>query len=163
MTAWSAGGHRLQQTLPAALILGLACSVAYVSFDVEDSEPYLFPRLVSLGLVLLALAALVQAAGAKVVSAGAATSDGLTLAIVKAIVPALVVMGGFVFWAVESLGMYTASTAAFFLIVVLYDPSPHTEIRSWLKRIVVTAGFMAVMYGLFAMLLKVQTPRGWLI
>ena len=158
MTPPSAGGHRLQQTLPAALILGLACSVAYVSFDVDDPEPYLFPRLVSLGLVLLALIALAQAAGGR-----AATGRGLTLDIVRAIVPALVVMGGFVFLAVEALGMYAASTAAFFLIVVLYDPSPHTEILSWLKRIVVTAGFMAVMYGLFAMLLKVQTPRGWLI
>lgn len=158
MTPSSTGGHRLQQTLPAALILGLACWVAYVSFNVEDPEPYLFPRLVSLVLVLLALVALVQAASGRAV-----TGRGLTLDIVKAIVPALVVMGGLVFWAVESLGMYAASTAAFFLIVVLYDPSPHTEIRSWLKRIAVTAGFMAVMYALFAMLLKVQTPRGLLI
>ena len=163
MTPSSAGGHRLQQTLPAALILGLAGWVAYVSFNVDDPEPYLFPRLVSMGLVLLALVALAQAANARVVSASAATGRGLTLGIVKAIVPALVVMGGFVFWAVEALGMYAASTAAFLLIVVLYDPSPHAEIRSWLKRFAVTAGFMAVMYGLFAMLLKVQTPRGWLI
>ena len=158
MTTSSAGGSRVQQTLPAALILGLACWVAYVSFNVDDPQPYLFPRLVSLGLVLLALVALVQA-----VSGRAVTGHGLSLDIVKAIVPALVVMGGLVFWAVEALGMYAASTAAFFLIVVLYDPSPHTEIRSWLKRIAVTAGFMAVMYGLFAMLLKVQTPRGLLI
>ena len=158
MTTSSAATSRVQQTLPAALILGLACWVAFISFNVEDPEPYLFPRLVSLALVLVALLALIQALGGKT-----ATGSGLNLGIVKAIIPALVVMGAFVFYAVEALGMYTASTAAFFLIVVLYDPSPHTEIRSWLKRIVVTAGFMAVMYGLFAMLLKVQTPRGLFI
>ena len=158
MTPSSAGGRRVQQTLPAALILGLACSVAYVSFNVDDPEPYLFPRLVSLALVLLALVALVQAAGGRT-----AAGHGLTLDIVKAIIPALVVMGGLVFWAVEFLGMYAASSAALFLVVALYDPSPHTEFRSWLKRIAVTAGFMAVMYGLFAMLLKVQTPRGLFI
>ena len=159
MTPSRAGGHRVQQTVPSVLILGLACWVAYVSFNVDDPEPYLFPRLVSLGLVLLAVVALVQAAA----GGGTATGRGLTLDVARAILPALVVMGGYVFHAVESLGMYTASTVAFFLIVVLYDPSPHTEIRSWLKRIAVTAGFMAVMYGLFAMLLKVQTPRGLFI
>ena len=158
MTPTGAGGHRVRRTLPSALILGLACWVAYVSFNVDDPEPYLFPRLVSLGLVLLALMAVVQAAGD-----GAVVGRGLTLGVVRAIVPALVVMGGYVFFAVESLGMYAASTAAFFLVVVLHDPSPHTELRSWLKRIAVTAGFMAVMYGLFAMLLKVQTPRGLFI
>ena len=44
---------RLQQSLPAALIVGLAVWVAYVSFNVDDPEPYLFPRLVSVGLVFL--------------------------------------------------------------------------------------------------------------
>ena len=158
MTTSGAGGNRVRHALPSALILGLACWVAYVSFNVDDPEPYLFPRLVSLGLVLLAIIAIVQAvADGRVVS-----RHGLSLDVVKAIIPVLVVMGGYVFWAVESLGMYAASTAAFFLVVVLYDPSPHSGVRPWLKRVAVTAGFMAVMYGLFAMLLKVQTPRGLL-
>jgi hypothetical protein len=30
---------------------------------------------------------------------------------------------------------------------------------SWVKRIIATAVFIAVMYGLFALLLKVYTPR----
>ena len=158
MTTSGAEGNRVQQILTTTLILALACWVAYISFNVEDPEPYLFPRLVSLGFVLFAFVALIQT-----ISGRTAAGHGLTVGSVKAIIPALVVMGGFVFYAVESLGMYAASSAAFFLIVVLYDPSPHTEFRSWLKRIAVTAGFMAVMYGLFALLLKVQPPRGWLI
>lgn len=155
MSTPEAGANRVQQALPAALIVGLAAWVAFISFNVDDPEPYLFPRLVSVGLVILALLALFQAVGGK-----GLTGQGISLGVVKAILPALVVMAVFVFYAVELLGMYTASAAAFLVIFVLYDPSPHTELRTWIKRIVVTAGFMAVMYGLFALLLKVQTPRG---
>lgn len=155
MNSQFAGSNRVQQTLPPALFLGLSVWVAYISFAVDDPEPYLFPRLVSVGLVVLALLALVQA-----ISGKSQTGQGLTFGIAKAIFPALIVMAAFVFYAIEFLGMYTASAATFLVIFTLYDPAPHTEIRSWIKRIVITAGFMAVMYGLFALLLKVQTPRG---
>jgi hypothetical protein len=57
------------------------------------------------------------------------------------------------------LGFYTASTITFFILLSLYDPAPHREMRSWIKRIIITAGFLAVMYGLFAALLNVYTPR----
>jgi len=40
------------------------------------------------------------------------------------------------------------------------DPASHTDIKSWIKRLLVTSGFMAVIYALFTLLLKVQTPRG---
>jgi hypothetical protein len=147
--------NRLQQSLPAALIVGLAVWVAYVSFNVDDPEPYLFPRLVSVGLVFLSGLALFQAITGK-----GQPTEGLNTEIAVNIAPALVVMAGFVFYAVEFLGMFTASTLAFLLVQILYDPSPHTEAKTWVRRIIVTAGFMAVMYGLFSLLLKVQTPRG---
>jgi len=44
-------------------------------------------------------------------------------------------------------------------LLSLYDPASHRELKSWGKRIIITACFMAVMYGLFAKLLKVYTPR----
>ena len=75
------------------------------------------------------------------------------------ILPGLLVMLIFVFWAAKALGFYTASTIAFFILLSLYDPAPHGEVRTWGKRIIITAGFLAVMYGLFAMLLGVFTPR----
>lgn len=149
------GTARLQQSVPAALIVGLAVWVAYVSFDVDDPEPYLFPRLVALGLVFLSGLALFQAVTGK----GQRTA-GLSTEIIVNVAPALVVMLGFVFYAIEFLGMYTASTLAFLILQILYDPSPHGEIKTWVKRVLVTAGFMVVMYGLFSLLLKVQTPRG---
>ena len=75
------------------------------------------------------------------------------------IAPGLIIALIFVFWAAETLGFYTASTITFFLLVSLYDSASHTELKSWIKRIVITAGFLAVMYGLFAKLLTVFTPR----
>jgi len=65
----------------------------------------------------------------------------------------------YVFWAAETLGFYTATSIAFFILFSLYDPAPHTALKSWVKRIAITAGVMAVLYGLFAQLLNVFTPR----
>ena len=65
----------------------------------------------------------------------------------------------FAFWLGKALGFYTATTIAVFVLVSLYDPAPHFDPKSWIKRALVTAGFIAVMYLLFAMLLGVYTPR----
>ena len=59
----------------------------------------------------------------------------------------------------KALGFYTATTLAFFVLLSLYDPAPHNEAKSWIKRAIITACFIAVMYGVFGMLLKVYTPR----
>ena len=76
------------------------------------------------------------------------------------IVPGLMVMGVFVFFAAKAVGFYLASTIAFMTIYSIYDHSSLSDGKAWIKRIFVTACFMVVIYGLFAMLLKVQTPRG---
>lgn len=75
------------------------------------------------------------------------------------ILPGLIIMVIYVFWAAKGLGFYTASTITFFILLGLYDPAPHREMRSWIKRIIITAGFLAVMYGFFAASLNVYTPR----
>ena len=71
-----------------------------------------------------------------------------------------VIMLVYVFVAARGLGFYVSSAAAFLTVYTLYDPALLTEGRAWIKRIIVTAGFMAVIYVLFGLLLKVQTPRG---
>ena len=77
----------------------------------------------------------------------------------KNLAPGLIVMVIYVFWAAKGLGFYTATAIAFFILLSLYDPAPHGEIKSWGKRVLITAGFMVVIYGLFAQLLYVFTPR----
>ena len=146
---------RWQQVIPAAMVVALAGWVSYVSFAVEDPEPYLFPRLVAVALLLLSLLAFARAMAGR-----NRTGGGLRAGIVKNVAPGIAVMCVFVFFAAEFLGFYAASALTFFAIVTLYDPSSHRHPRTWAMRFVVMLGFMAVMYGLFSLLLKVQTPRG---
>jgi len=146
---------RLQHLLPNALITGLALLVAWVSFTQEPAGSYLFPRLVSVVMVALSLWSLVRAVlGVSRVGSGISAQTALNLA------PGVALILIYVFWAAKTLGFYTASSAAFLLLFTIYDPVPVTSLRGWIKRIVVTAAFMAVIYALFTMLLQVQIPRG---
>lgn len=84
---------------------------------------------------------------------------GITARQFTNLLPGLFVALVYIFWAAKGLGFYTATTIAFFILLTLYDPASHRAVRSWVKRAIITACFMGVMYGLFALLLKVYTPR----
>ena len=155
MTDQRPAASGLQQIVPAGLVVALALWVTWVSFAVDDPEPYLFPRLVSLVLLTLSVVLLVRALTGKTVTG--AGLDGRTL---KNVAPAIAVTLVYVFVLADLVGFYAASTAAFFALVTLYDPAPHDEIETWLKRLAVTVGFMAVIAVLFTLVLKVQVPRG---
>lgn len=145
---------RTQHIIASGLIAAVGTVVAYISYTQQPSEAFLFPRLISTVFAVLALWTFVKALiGRTKVGAGL---DGAAFG---NLAPGLVVMLIYVFWAAQALGFYTATTIAFFILLSLYDPAPHTEAKSWIRRIVITAGFMAVMYGLFAQLLYVFTPR----
>ena len=151
----SASASRAQHIIPAAAVLAVALLVTYLSFMQEPAAAFLFPRVVAIAFVILAVWNFARATmGLARVGGGV---DGATL---TAILPGLVVMAIFVFWAAKALGFYVSSTIAFFILYTLYDPAPLASLRDWGKRIIVTAAFMAVIYGLFALLLQVQTPRG---
>lgn len=145
---------RTQHILPSGLVFAVGCWVAWVSYTQAPAEAFLFPRLISTVFVVLAGWTFGKALmGLSKVGAGLSRSMLLNLA------PGLVIMGIYVFWAAKGLGFYTATTATFFILLTLYDPAPHYEARVWVKRALITAGFMAVMYALFALLLKVYTPH----
>lgn len=146
---------RLQHTIMAATILAVACTVAWLSFTQEPAGAYLFPRLISVFFVALALWNLARAAAGL-----AKVGSGVTKELITAMTPGMIVMLLYVFFAAKLLGFHASSAAAFFLIYTLYDPAPLSDLRAWIKRILATLGFMAVMYGLFDLLLKVQSPRG---
>ena len=150
--------RNIQQIIPAAFVFCLSAYVAWASFSVGDPEPYLFPRLIALGMTALSAIALVRAFFGQDV-----TGSGLRLEQVINILPGIGIMLVYVFVLAEWLGFYTASTLAFLAIFTIYDPAPHGEPRSWIMRFVVTAGFMAVMYCVFALALKVQTPTGLVV
>ena len=149
---------RWPDAIPGGLVLTLSLWISFVSFNVEDPTPYLFPRLVSVALVALSVMALVRSLQGKEKS-----GKGITRGVIKNIAAGIAVMLLFVFFAAEFLGFYIASALAFVTIVTLYDPAPHTEVRTWVKRLGAMIGFLAVMYGLFTVLLKVQIPGGLFI
>ncbi len=145
---------RTQHIVPSGIVFFVGCWIAWVSFTQQPSEAFLFPRLISSAFVALAGWTFLKAIlGWSKVGSGVSRKMALNLA------PGLIVSLIYVFWLAKALGFYTATSLAFFVLLSLYDPAPHDEAKSWIKRAIITACFIAVMYGVFGLLLKVYTPR----
>ena len=145
---------RSQHIIASGLIAGVGLAVAYISFTQEPADAFVFPRLISSVFAALAIWTFVKAAmGRTKVGAGL---SGLEI---RNMLPGLGIALVYAFWAAKELGFYTATTITFFILLTIYDPAPHGAVSTWVKRVLITAGFMAVMYGLFAVLLNVFTPR----
>ena len=146
---------RVQQSIPVLVTLGLGLWIAYESFTVEDPQPYLFPQLISIAMIGLSAAALFRA-----VRGANRTGAGIPVDLLLRIAPGIAVMLVYVLVLAPQLGFYTGSAVGFFTLYSLYDPNSHQSVRTWLTRIAITAGFMLVIYLVFALALQVQTPRG---
>lgn len=145
---------RNQHIIASGIVAGVGISVCYLSYTQQPSEAFTFPRLISTVFAVLAIWTFGKALLGKT-----KVGNGLSMEAMSRITPGLLVMLVYIFWAAKALGFYTSSTIAFFILLSLYDPAPHSEIKSWIRRALITAGFLAIMYGLFAMLLNVYTPR----
>jgi len=146
---------KLQHIISSGIVLVVAAMVTWISFTQQPADAVLFPRLIAIFFIGLAAWNFIRA-----VTGLAKVGEGLDLTSFKNIVPGLLVMGIYIFFAAKALGFYLASTIAFMIIFTLYDPAPLNDGKAWVKRSIVTVCFMTVMYCLFALLLKVQTPRG---
>ena len=149
---------RAQHIIPSGIIALIGAWVAWISFTQEPADAFLFPRLISTAFLILALWTF-----GKALLGMSKVGQGLSMRLFVNMAPGLVVGGIYIFWAAKALGFYAASTIAFFTLLSLYDPASHRDARTWVKRAITTIVFIAVMYGLFAMLLKVYTPRGLII
>ncbi len=145
---------RNQHIIASGFIACVGVSIAYISFTQEPAAAFIFPRLISSVFAVLAIWTFVKA-----ILGRTKVGNGISADAMRNMLPGLVVAIVYVYWAAKALGFYTATTIAFFVLLSLYDPAPHSELKTWGKRILITAGFMAVMYGLFAQLLNVFTPR----
>ena len=122
-----------------------------------ESEAYLFPRIIALAVGLLGLAII----GTTFVTDRApATDSAAPTRGWGTVVPAIAILIGYR-WALELVGFYTAAFAAFIVIVWLYAPERATA-RVAAKRVAISAAFVGVLFAIFAVLLRVQTPRGFL-
>jgi FtsH-binding integral membrane protein len=146
--------NRLEHAIPAGIIMAIGLWVAWISYTQTPAEAFVFPRLISTLFVVLSVwtfaAATLKPSEDKVAVSAKTWAN---------ILPGLILGAIFVFYLGKALGFYTATTITFFLLVSYYDPASHSDVKSWIKRILITAGFIAVMYLLFAMLLGVFTPR----
>ena len=145
---------RNQHIAASGIIAAVGVTVAYISFTQEPADAFIFPRLISSVFAVLAIWTF-----GKAILGRTKVGNGISGEAMRNMLPGLVVMVIYIFWAAKSLGFYTATTIAFFIMLSLYDPAPHGDVKTWAKRIAFTAGFMLVMYGLFAQLLNVFTPR----
>ena len=148
--------YRLQHTIPATFVFLVAAAVTYLSYTQEPADANIFPRLISIFFIGLAIWNLARA-----LLGIAKVGDGLNKKSTMNFLPGVLVMLVFVLFAAKTFGFYVSSFTAFLIIFTLYDPVPFSSLKDWVKRIVVTAAFMVVIYGLFAKLLFVQTPRGF--
>ncbi len=145
---------RVQHIIASGLIAAVGVCIAYISYTQEPAQAFLFPRLISSVFAVLAIWTF-----GKAVLGKTKVGNGLNGTALKNMAPGLLVMIVYVFWAAKALGFYTATTITLIILISLYDPAPHTEAKSWIKRGVITAGVMVVLYLLFAQLLYVFTPR----
>lgn len=146
---------RLQHIIPSGIIALVGIWVAYVSFTQQPAEAFLFPRLISVVFVALSLWTF-----GKALLGWSKVGQGVSLDLAKTIAPGLIVAGIYIFLGAKTLGFYAAATIAVFLLITWYDGKPMAALSSWIRRIVITALIIAVLYGLFALLLSVYTPRG---
>jgi len=148
----------LQHRISSGIIAIVAIWVCWISFTQKPAEAFLFPRVIAVFFLILALWTF-----AKAVLGRSRVGNGLSRTAAKNMAPGVAVAGIYIFWAAKALGFYCSSTIAFFILLSLYDPAPSSELKTWIKRSLITAGFIAIMYALFAGVLKVYTPRGMFI
>ncbi|MEM6406709.1 MAG: tripartite tricarboxylate transporter TctB family protein [Pseudomonadota bacterium] len=131
--------------LVPGLIKFIACLVVYVSYTQTPSDAFIFPQVVSTLWLILALCDRTHVAG-------------MTQAAFLNLLPGLGICIVYVFWAIDFLGFYTSTAPALFGLITLYDPAPHTALKSWVKRLLVSGTCIIIIYLLFARLLQVYTP-----
>ena len=146
--------NRTQHIISSGLVAFVGLWVCGISYTQQPAEAFLLPRLISSVFVALALWTF-----GKAIMGWSKVGNGVSARAFMQMLPGLLVAILYVFWAAKGLGFYTATSICFFILLSLYDPAPHTEPRSWIKRLIISGVFMVVIYGLFAKLLKVYTPR----
>ncbi|MDB4131934.1 tripartite tricarboxylate transporter TctB family protein [Amylibacter sp.] len=147
-----------QHKLSSGFVASVAFIVCYISFTGQPSDAYLFPRVISVFFLTLSLWTFIKA-----LLGLSKAGNGLTLNMFRNMLPGMLISSIYLFFAAKFLGFYTATTIAFFLLLTAYDPESYSSVNSWVKRIIITACFIAIMYTLFAKILVVYTPRGMFI
>ncbi len=137
--------NQLYPFLIPSLIKLSACLAVYASYTQTPSEAFIFPQVISTLWLILALCD-------KNHVMRITQEDFLSL------LPGLGICIVYVFWAIDFLGFYTSTATALFSLITLYDPAPHTVLKSWTKRVLITGICVIIIYLIFAIILQIYTP-----
>ena len=148
-----------RETWQSFVIVLLSGFISYISFSQEPEEAFLFPRLFSICFFVLSWFVMIQT----IRPSGREYEESKDKAIsgkLRIISPGVIAMIAYVYFLAEWLGFYTSSYLILLFILSFYDGKNHREAMSWVIRFALSTGTITVIYLMFYMLLKVQTPRG---
>ena len=128
-----------QHIIPSGVIALVGIWICYVSFTQQPAEAFLFPRIISVAFVALALWTF-----GKALLGWSKVGDGISAELAKNLAPGLILACVYIFWGAKTLGFYAATTVAVFLLISYYDGKSMTDFRAWTRRILITAVIMAV-------------------
>ena len=140
-------------SLIAAIVFAVAC------FWDTDPDIYLFPRILAVIMVALALIQLIKATREYTKPSQKPVAGAIAWPV---LLPGLAIVTVFVL-SLETVGFYTGSFLAFLCIVLVYGKRKWNDRKALLYKSLVGALLMLALYGLFWKLLYVRTPQGWLI
>ena len=142
---------KINKISSVVLVLILSILLAYASFSGGTSEAYIFPKLLSTVMIILSFLSLVLYFYNK--------NEKITEVDIKKL---SIYLGSLLLFLVfgELLGFYFLAVLIFFIICYVYSEKKNK--KSIFYNFLITLCFMIFIYFLFAILLKVQTPRFFL-
>lgn len=133
--------------------IALAIGLYVLAVLPENQEAYVFPQLVTLVMCVIGVCQLVTGWRKPREKQGAGPLVEWTK-----LMPIFAILLLFILGA-ELVGFYTSSFLMFAAIGILYSPKRRSMVAA--RRCVpVSVGFIAVLYAVFAVLLRVQMPEG---
>ena len=138
----------------ALVYLMVSAGLFYASSG-DEFGGYEFPRVVAIAMLALSVIIALQAWRR---AADGPSQDELEAIPLGKLWPSLSVFIGYLLLA-EHLGFFVTSFLAFLIIAVLYTPG-RLSVVTLLRTTLIGIGFIAVLYLVFVMLLRVQFPHG---
>ncbi len=142
----------------SVIALGAAVLFCVASFWNTDAEVYLFPRIIAILLLVLAI---MQSITTFRNSSKTAEIKQAYIAW-RGLIPGLIVSIAYVI-SIEFIGFYVGALLAFIILVSLYGKRSAMDAKAMALKLAIGLLLVCVLYGLFWHLLNVRTPTGWFL
>ena len=139
---------KINNNISVIVTLILSLVLVYLSYFGKTSEAYLFPKIISLSMLILSSSSLVLFFLKQ--------DNFLKIIDVKKLYPYLISIILFVLFS-EKVGFYFLATLLFISNCFIY--SKKKNLRTSIEIFITTTLFISLVYFLFSVLLKVQVPR----